>query len=216
MRKLVVLSGLLLSVLLASAQVDSKAKSILDEVTSKTKSYKTIQAEFDYIMENKEMDIHENYRGKITMKGDQYFLNLKDLGLEIYCDGSNVSTYMIDSEELTIAPMDAESGEVMNPSQLFTIYEEGFSYKFIEEKVIEGENTYVIDLFPQDDSIEYSRVRIFINKDKMMIRKAEMYAQEGSTYIVKISDLKTNSEVPASTFKFDQASHPGVDVIDLR
>jgi len=35
-------------------QVDPKAKSILDKVSAKTKEYKTIQADFGIIVENKQ------------------------------------------------------------------------------------------------------------------------------------------------------------------
>ncbi|WP_372773850.1 outer membrane lipoprotein carrier protein LolA [Mangrovibacterium sp.] len=216
MKKLLSFVGLLLMVLTVSAQIDQKAKSILENVSQKTRSYATIQANFDYIMDNKQMDIHEENKGNIIMKGDKYLLKLSDLGLEIYCNGSEVSTYMKDANEVTISPLDDETGEMMNPSKIFTIYEDGFSYRFVEEKVIEGKNSYLIDLFPENDDIEYSKIRILIDKEKLLIRKAEMYAQEGNVYIIRVNDFKTDVQAPDAMFSFDKAKHPGVDVIDLR
>jgi len=216
MKKLIALMGLALIVFSVSAQVDQKAKSILENVTKTTQSYSTIQANFDYIMDNSEMDIHENNKGNIVMKGNKYLLKLADLGLEVYCNGAEVATYMKDANEVTISPMDAESGEMMNPSKLFTIYEDGFSYKFVEEKVIEGKNSYIIDLFPETSDIEYSKIRIQIDKERMLISKAEMFGQEGNNYIVKVNDLKTNVDAPDALFNFEKAKHPGVEVVDLR
>lgn len=216
MKKLMSLVGLVLLVLSVSAQVDQKAKSILENVTKTTKSYTSIQATFDYILDNKEMDIHEENKGTITMKGDKYLLKLSELGLEIYCNGNEVSSYMKDANEVTMSPIDSESGETMNPSKIFTIYENGFSYKFVEEKVLNGKANYVIDLFPENDDIEYTKIRIWIDKDRMLISKAEMAGADGNTYIINVKDMKTNVGASDDIFTFDASKHPGVDVIDLR
>ena len=42
-----------------------KAKNILDEVSSKTKTFKSISADFSFSMVNKEMDINEKNEGTI-------------------------------------------------------------------------------------------------------------------------------------------------------
>jgi len=216
MKKLLSVIGLISIVLFASAQVDQKAKSILEKVTKTTQSYASMQATFDYVMDNKEMEIHETNKGTIVMKGDKYLLKLADLGLEVYCNGKSVSTYMKDANEVTISPIDSESGEMMNPSKIFTIYESGFNYKFVEEKLVAGKGVYVIDLFPQTKEIEYSKIRIEIEKDRMLIRRADMFAKEGNVYVVNVKDLKTNVEAPDVIFNFDKAKHPGVEVVDLR
>jgi len=216
MKKLIVSAVIIFAAFLVSAQQDPKAKSILENVTKTTQSYTTIQATFDYIMENKEEGIHEENKGNILMKGAKYQLKLPLLGLEVYCDGKQVWTYMKDANEVTVAEIDEDSGELMNPSKLFTIYEHGFNYKFIEETTVEGTVVYVIDLLPQTKSMDYSRVRIYIDKQKMLIKKAEMIGQEGNNYIVKVNDLKTNVAADDYVFVFNAAKHPGVEVIDLR
>ncbi|MGD9930414.1 MAG: outer membrane lipoprotein carrier protein LolA [Mangrovibacterium sp.] len=212
MRKLLLLAVFAFAGIVAMAQQDPKAKSILENVTKTTQSYTSIQASFDYVMENKEEGIFEENKGNILMKGDKYQLKLPLLGLEIYCNGSNVWTYMKDANEVSIAGLDEDSGEMMNPSKLFTIYEEGFNYKFVEETA----DMYVIDLFPQTNAIEYSKIRIQVDKKQMLIKKAEMVGQEGNNYIVKVNDLKTNVPAEDSAFVFDKSKHPGVEVIDLR
>ena len=216
MRRLLSLACIVFVTLSVSAQPDQKARTILENVTKTTQSYSTIQASFDYVMDNKDMDIHEENKGDIIMKGDKYKLKLPVLGLEVYCNGTEVWTYMKDANEVTVSPMDSDSGEMMNPSKLFTIYENGFSYKFIEEKAIDGKACYVIDLFPETDGIEYSRIRIQIDKERMLIKNAEMFGQEGNSYIVKVNDLKTNIAATDALFNFDKGKYPGVDVIDLR
>ena len=73
--------GLILAVFTVNAQ-DQKAKKILDKVSQKTRSYKTISADFIFTMENKEMDIHEKNKGSIKLKGQKYVVNLPDDGNE--------------------------------------------------------------------------------------------------------------------------------------
>lgn len=216
MRKLLSLAGVVLMVLTATAQQDQKAKSILENVTRTTQSYSTIQATFDYVMDNKEMGIHEQNKGDVMMKGNKYKLKLAELGLEIFCNGKEVWTYMKDANEVTISPLDGESGEMMNPSKLFTIYEKGFNYKYVEEKSADGKLVHIIDLFPQSKDIEYSKIRIQVDKEKSFIRRADMVGKDGNTYVVKVNDFKTNVPAADTLFGFDKAKYPGVEVIDLR
>ena len=198
------------------AQQDTKAKEILEKVTKTTQGYSSIQASFNYVMENKDEGIHEDYKGNILMKGDQFHLSLPSLGMEIYNNAETVWTYMKDANEVTIAEADDEMNEMMDPSKLFTIYEEGFSYKFIEEKTVDGVAVYIIDLFPENEEIEYSKIRIQVEKQRMLIRKAEMMGREGNNYIVQVIDLKTDVPAAAKDFVFDPQKVEGAEIIDLR
>ncbi|MGD9557863.1 MAG: outer membrane lipoprotein carrier protein LolA, partial [Mangrovibacterium sp.] len=89
MKKLSLSCALVLAVVFAFAQQDQKAKSILENVTKTTRSFQSMQATFDYIMDNKEEGIHEENKGEIMMKGNKYRLILPQLGLEVYCDGNS-------------------------------------------------------------------------------------------------------------------------------
>jgi len=216
MKKILLMTILAFTGCLVFGQQDQKAKTILDNVSKITQSYKTIQATFDYVMDNKDEGIHENNKGDLIMKGEKYRLKLSDLGLEVYSDGKNVWTYMKDANEVSITPADDESTETMNPSRLFTIYEHGFNYRFIEEKTVDGLPVYVIDLFPGNDSIEYSKIRILVDKQRMLIKKAEMTGKEGNNYIINVKDLKTDVPADDNLFIFDAGKHPGVETVDLR
>jgi len=216
MKKMLAAAVLIVSVTFVSAQQDPKAKSILENVTKTTRSYQSIQATFDYIMDNKDEGIHEENKGEIIMKGEKYQLKLPQLGLEVYCDGSNVWSYMKDANEVSITSMEDESAEMMNPSRLFTIYEEGFDYKFVQESVVGGKAVYVIDLFPLTKETEYSRIRVQIDKAQMLIKSAEMIGKEGNNYTVRVNNIKTNVTADDHLFVFDAVRYPGVEKVDLR
>ncbi len=216
MKKLLIASLFVMSGILGFAQQDQKAKSILENVTKTTRSFQSIQASFDYVMDNKQGGIHEVNKGDIIMKGDKYQLKLAQLGMEVYCDGKTVWSYMKDANEVSITSIEDESSEVMNPSKLFTIYEQGFNYKFIGESAAAGKQVYVIDLFPQAGDKDISRIRVQIDKQQMLIQSAEMFGKEGNNYTVRVNNMKTNVPAADGLFTFDAAKHPGVEIVDLR
>ena len=216
MKRLIVLVTIVFCWNIGFSQQDEKAKGILEKVTKATQGYSSISASFNYVMENKEEGIHEENKGTILLKGNKYHLSLPLLGMDMYTNGETVWTYMKDANEVTIATADDEMNELMDPSKLFTIYEHGFNYKFIEEKNVDGRTVYVIDLFPENEEIEYSRIRIQIEKQRMLIKRAEMIGKEGNNYIVEVEDLKTNVPTKDSDFVFNKDQYPNVELVDLR
>ena len=67
---------------------DPKAKAILDKVSAKTKSYKTITIDFTSNLKNKEQGLDETEKGKLIIKGKKYNLTLGDN--EFLCDGTKL------------------------------------------------------------------------------------------------------------------------------
>ncbi len=216
MKRLILLVAIVFCAGTLSAQEDAKAKSILEKVNETTQAFESIKASFTYIMENKEEDIRDENKGDILLKGNKYQLILPLLGLEVYSNGSTVWTYMKDANEVSIAEFDDEMNEMMDPSKIFTIYEEGFTYQFVEEKTSNGKAAYVIDLFPEDEEMEYSKMRIEIEKARMLVSKATMIGREGSNYIVQVDKFTTNSPVSEDSFTFRPEKYPDIEVIDLR
>ncbi len=216
MKRTLVLAFFALTTIVAFAQQDQKAKSILDEVTETTKSNFPIQASFEYVLENKAEDIYEVNEGTIIIDSEKYQLKLPTLGVEMFCDGSTVWSYMVDAMEVSISSIEENSGEMTDLSGLFTIYENGFDNQFVEETTVDGTVVYVIDLIPTTAEIEYSKIRILIDKSTMLIKKAEMISDSGSNYLFNITELKTNIEADDSIFAFDEAANPDVYVIDMR
>ena len=218
MRKLLFAVIFVFSGILAFAQQDQKAKSILEDVTKTTQSYKTIRAGFSYVMDNKSEGIHEENEGEIIMAGNKYQLKMPQLGLEVYNNGKDVWTYMKDANEVSLASASDGSSDMINPSKLFTIYQHGFTYKFAGENTLGGQPVYVIDLFPEssNETIEYAKIRIYVDKQKMLIKEAEMTGKEGNNYIIRISDMKTDIPADDKLFIFDAGKYPGVETVDLR
>lgn len=199
------------------AQQDQKAKEILDKVTQTTQSYKSIEANFSFEMENKEQNINEKHTGNVVLKGNKYKVHLTEMGLEVYSDGKDVWTYMSEANEVNISAINGQQEDnMMDPSKVFTIYQNGFNYKYIGEENQNGRIIYAIDLIPQSSNNNYSLIRVNIDKAKMSIYSARMQGKDGNTYTVKIDQFKTDKAFDDSFFVFDPKKHPNIEIVDMR
>jgi outer membrane lipoprotein-sorting protein len=198
------------------AQQDAKAKEILEKVTKTTQGLAALEAKFSFEMNNTAQKIHEKSNGSIILKNKKYKLNIPQMGLEVTCDGQTIWTYLLKSNEVTIATLDDETDDLMDPSKIFTIYERGFNYKFISESVEGGVPVYNIDLTPQKPNGDIQKIKIMIDKQKMLIRGANMSGKEGNTYNVSVSELKTDGVYKDTDFVFDPKKYKGIEVVDMR
>ena len=187
---------------------DQKAKSILDQLSEKTKSYTSIKAKFTNTFSSSVTDINESQSGTLYIKEDAYKLEMETQ--TIICDGETNWIYLPDDEEVNITEIDDEENE-LNPSKIFTIYENGYKYKYVKD---DGKN-YHIDLFPEESG-PFTKVELFINKSKMQISSFTMIDKQGSHFKYVIDSFVTNKEMKSDFFVFKTSDYPNVDVIDLR
>lgn len=214
MKKLLFLLAIVMIVNVLKAQTDAKAKQILDQTSQKTRSLKTISAEFTFSMQNAQLK--ETNNGSIKLKGNKYVVEIPGVGLKVFADGKTSWNYMKTGNQVTIATIDETSSDLMDPSSVFTIYEKGFKSKFIAEKTVEGKPVYQIELYPDKSEFEVSKITIEINKSTSMIQSALLDGTDGNTYTIMVNKFESNKEIPDAEFVFDAKKFPGVEVIDLR
>src|SRR6476661_2933218 len=80
---------------------DPNAKKILDGVSAKFRTFKSVQAKFALKIENASGKNLGNKAGNVYMKGTKYRISVP--GQEIFSDGSTVWTYEKASNEVTIS-----------------------------------------------------------------------------------------------------------------
>ena len=193
------------------AQQDTKAKEILDKLSAKTKAYSTIEAQFQFTMVNKTEGLNETQEGSILIKGDSY--NLSISGQNVISDGKSVWTILNDAEEVQINEIDEDDEEAISPNKIFTLYEEGFKYKYLKEE----NGFHVINLYPKDASEKsYHRIALYINKAKNEIGKVIVYGKDGTNSTYKVKSFSPNASIPASKFTFDKTKYAKFEIIDLR
>ncbi len=202
----------------AQTPAEKKAKTILDEVSAKMKSYKSIKIEFNYRIEsvdtkNKNAPTKvENKPGIMLIKGEKYNLNIA--GQTIICDGKTMWTYIKDSKEVQIKTVDANNDEE-NPQKILTGYNANYKPKLIKEEVNGGKEVYVIDLVPLKGK-SFFRIRLIIDKNKKQIISSTVDQKDGSKIIYSIKSFVNDAPIPDTNFSFNKADYPGVEIIDMR
>lgn len=216
MRLAITLLSAFILVSTSFAQQDAKSKQVLDAVSKKTKSYPAIYAEYKMHMKSDADKIDESFTGKVWIKGDKYVLEAQ--GQKIYSDGESLWRYVKEDNEVEVDNVpDEDDEESISPSKLLTIYETGFKHKYMGEKNINGQATHLINLFPMNpEEKPFHTLKMEVNKAQNQITKMIQKGKDGTDITYTIQKFDGSKDIPDSKFKFNKASFPGVEVIDLR
>jgi len=209
MKKLLMFATLVVFTLSGFAQTDKKATAILDEVSAKTKLYKTIKIEFTYAMDNAKEKIHDKFKGTLLSKGDKY--KLTAAGQDVISDGKTMWTYLKDANEVQINNA-GEDDDSFTPTKLLSGYSKDYKSKFIEEKG----NNQIIELYPLKKGKTFTKVQLTIDKTKKQIAKFVIYDRSGSTFSYIVDKFVTDQAIADNVFTFNKAEHPGVEMNDMR
>jgi outer membrane lipoprotein carrier protein len=200
-------------VITASAQYDPKALQSLDAMSKKYKAIPAFEANISYVLTNDVEKVNEEFKGKITVKGDKFRLALPEQ--EVINNGSTVWTYLPEAKEVNIDNYDPNSEDV-NPSKIYDIYKKGFKYLYLQDKTEGGVVCEEIDLVPEKKDAQFFKIKMFINKKDKSIQSWVMFDKGGNRYKYTISKFNPNIKVEDSFFAFDLKKYPGVEVVDLR
>lgn len=226
MKNILILSLISIFSISAFSQQDRKAKQILALTYENINSYFTMKAKFDFIMENKQENIYESIEGDLLLKGDKYKIDL--MGVVTFCDSITIWTYMKDANEVNISEPDTNDKSILsNPSKLFSSYQTGYKYKFIEDKYVNKNIVHVIELYPErlnlnlfeeddDDSNNFSKIVLHIDQKNHQIRLIKFVGKDGNNYTVSITKFEANIPIEDKSFVFNVSEYKNVEVIDLR
>lgn len=197
-----------------AAQKDPKAKVVLDGMSQKFQSMKGFTANFDYTYQD-ESGAGDRQTGDIAVKGNQYRLKLPDQ--EIFNNGKTVWTFIqTDSyQEVTINDVTQMEGE-LTPSNIYRMYESGFTYKLLAEKQFQGKATNVVELVAEKANAPFQKVRLMIDKNTKDLLGWEMFDGQGGVFSYTFKNLKAQPGLADTYFAFDVKKYPGIEIIDLR
>ena len=198
----------------AQASNDPDAKKILDAVSTKFKTFKTVKATFTYKVENTAGKVLSSKTGSVFMKSTKYRVTI--VGQEIFCDGTNVWTYDKAANEVTISKLD-NSSNALTPQKLFTnFYDKDFLYKLNGEKKQGTKTMQEIEMTPTDKSKPFHKVYLYIDKAAKTLSSTKVLEKSGDRYSYIVNSLTPNTTIDDKQFVFDAKKYPGVEVVDLR
>lgn len=193
---------------------DPDAKKILDGVSAKFKTFKTVQSKFSLKLENGSGKNLGTKSGTVYMKGSKYRVSIT--GQEIFSDGSNVWTYVKADNEVTITKIDPANNSI-TPQKMFTnFYDKDFLYKLNSETKSGTKTLQEVELTPIDKSKNFHKVLLSVDKTAQTISSTKVFEKTGNRYTCSVSSMTTNGAISDNMFVFDEKKYPGVEVVDLR
>ncbi len=197
-----------------SKQADKKADDILHGVSTKYKSYKSVKATFVITVENPKDKTNDVQKGTIYLKGNKYKLEIA--GQDIISDGKTRWTFVKDANEVQIDNIKTDENSI-TPSNIFTMYEKGWLFKFNGEKTEKGMNYQLVELVPVDPKKKnIFKVKLTINKNDKFISTAKVFNNNGSIQTIAVDKMTPDAINDDALFSFTPAKYPGAEVIDLR
>jgi outer membrane lipoprotein carrier protein len=193
---------------------DPDAKKILDAVSAKFKTFKTVQSGFSLSIANSAGKVLGTKKGTVYMKGVDYRISMA--GQDIFFDGTDIYTYDKAAKEITITKFDPAANSI-TPQKIFTdFYDKDFLYKLNDESTVAGKVLQEIELTPVDKTKPFFKVLLYIDKAAKTISSSKIFEKNGDRYTYAISNMKTNTPIADSQFTFDAKDYPGVEIVDLR
>ncbi len=197
----------LITVLISStgmAQNAAKAKTLLDEVYNKVKSYDNIYVDFKYSLQNNEAKINQETRGDVTMQADKYLFNY--LGSQQLFDGKKVYTIVPENEEVTIENKSDDTNTI-TPSKMLTFYKTGHTYAWDIIQNIEGRKIQFVKLTPIDTNSEIKTILLGVDAETKHIYKLIETGKNGTKTTITVNSFKTNQPLSKTLFTFDEAKY---------
>lgn len=210
MKKIGILFLSLFLTTVSFSQNSEKAKSILDEVSTKMSAYKNMTIHFSQTLSNEDAGIKEGdeppIRGKISLQKEKY--NLNYLGNNFIFDGKKLYVINNDEKEVSITDGDMSGDDgFIYPSKLLTFYKEGFNFELGDLKNIKGRKIQFITLNPIDSNSDIVKVELAIDAKTKHIYKLIQTGANGSKTTFTITEFKSNQTLSDSFFSFDEAKY---------
>ena len=192
---------LLAAVITVHAQDSEKAKTLLDDVYNKVKSYDNIQIDFKYVLENGEAGIHQETRGEVTLAGEKYLFDY--LGAQQMFDGENVYTIVPENEEVTIDD-EADEENTVTPSKMLTFYREGHNASWDILQNVQGRKIQYVKLVPIDSNSEIASILLGVDVETKHIYRLIETGKNGTKTTITVNSFKTDQPLSKSLFTFDE------------
>lgn len=185
---------------------DKKAKDLLDQVTSKVKSYDNIVIDFKYSLNNAKENINQDSKGNVTMKKNQYILNF--MGITKIFDGKKTYTIIPEDEEITISNVNEKDDSAITPSKMLTFFNSGYKYSMDALQDIRGRKIQYIKLIPTNTRDQRKEILLGIDVQTKHIYNLIEMGKKGTKTTLTVNSFKTNQPLSKNQFTFAESKYP--------
>ncbi len=185
---------------------DQKAKELLDQVTSKVKSYDNIVIDFKYSLNNAKENINQDSKGNVTMKKNQYVLNF--MGVTKIFDGKKTYTIVPEDEEITISTVNESDENAVTPSKMLTFFNKGYHYSMDILQNVRGRKIQYIKLVPNNTKDQRKEILLGIDVQTKHIYNLIEVGKKGTKTTLTVNSFKTNQPLSKNQFTFAESKYP--------
>jgi outer membrane lipoprotein-sorting protein len=205
MKKFIQITALLLFSFSIQAQ-DKKAKDLLNQVTAIVKSYDNIVIDFKYSLHNSKENIHQDSKGNVTMKDNQYVLNF--MGVTKIFDGKKSYTIVPEDEEVTISSVNENDDSAVTPSKMLTFFNSGYKYTMDILQDVKGRKIQYIKLVPLNPKDQRKEILLGIDVQTKHIYNLIETGKKGTKTTLTVNSFKTNQPLSKNQFTFVASKYP--------
>ena len=192
---------------------DKKAKGLLDEVTSKVKSYDNIAIDFKYSLQNLKENINQESKGNVLLQGNNYVLNF--MGITKIFDGKKVYTIVPEDEEISVSNFDEKDENAITPSKMLTFFNKGYKYSWDILQNVRGRKIQYIKLIPISSKDQRKEVLLGIDVQTKNIYNVIETGKNGTKTTIVVNSFKTNQPVSKNQFTFVKSKYPNYYINNL-
>lgn len=202
MKRIILLSLLMVAAICANAQNATQARKVLDKTASiigrkggASANFKISSAKIG------------STTGTIAIKGNKFHARTPQA--IVWFDGKTQWSYMKSTEEVNVTTPNEAQQIAMNPYQFINIYKKGYKLGMTTTA-----NAYNVHLTAQNTS--RSAQELYITIDKKTYRPTQVKMREGKTWTtIAISNFQAKDQADG-VFVFRSKDFPDAEVIDLR
>jgi hypothetical protein len=200
------LTLLLLGFSLITNAQDKKAKSLLDEVTAKIKSYDNVVIDFKYVLNNSKENINQISKGNVTLQGNKYILNF--MGVTKIFDGKKTYTIVPEDEEVTVSNINDSDEKAITPSKMLTFFNSGYKFTWDISQNINGRKIQYIKLTPNSNKDQRKEILLGIDIQTKTINNLIEIGKNGTKTTLTVNSFKSNQPLSKNQFTFVASKYP--------
>ena len=210
--KKVILFVTLMVASFATKSQEVNPKTVLDKMSTVYKAMEGYEISFVQKVIS-DAEVIDRLNGKASVSKEKFVVKFQEQ--LIYCNGPILWTYIVESQELTISNFDPEEGQI-DPSNIYDIYKDGFTYEYKRQDTLNGEAVHVIELISTDEDSDFTNIIMYVNQQNSYLKGWDLIDYAGAKTAFEVTGFTPNKSFSETFFEFNYDANPVQHEEDLR
>ena len=214
MKKFGIIAILCCFATLLFAEVNEEAVALLDKTSNLYKQSTGTEMSLKISIDDAQTGQQTSVNGNLKTRDKRFVLSTSFATMNF--DGTNLYIYQPDVNEITISsPAESEISD-MDPTQIMSMYSEGYQIPKPEYSTENGKKIAIVSLYPEDKAEDFHRLSLKIDLSNYCPLQITTYGKNGMTNTIDILKIDTNKNFSEKELIFDLKKYPKAQIIDIR